>query len=159
MLDRKHLPHIAWSGLVVGALAFMNYVFYFGRQDVPIELVPADTPLHWKAMTLALLTLAFCQLATFALHRSHHGLFTRYQLHNGVFWGGSLSVIAVLWLLMYVPGFSGYFKMLPLTLTDWLFALLAVAIYIGIQEFVRYDQRQRRRNVHRLRLEIGAKQR
>jgi len=97
-----------------------------------------------QATSLTYLTIVLGSLANILLRRSEHGLFTRYQLHNKLLWGAyALSLFCIL-MIIYSP-LNGYFHSGPLSLTDWLFALLAAAIFIAIRELQRHSKKHSRR--------------
>lgn len=147
ILNPRSIADVAWSGLLIGSLAFINYIFLFERNNINPSSVPAGTPIHWKAMTIAYLTIVLCQLANILMRRSQHGLFTRYQFHNRQLWGAyALSLTAVI-AIIYVPFLQDLFYTASLGFSDWLFALGAVTIFIAIREFQRYDHQHHRKHV------------
>ena len=147
ILNPRSIMDLVWSGLLIGGLAFMNYLFLFERNGISASVVPAGTPIHWKAMTITYLTIVLCQLANILMRRSQHGLFTRYQFHNRQLWGAyALSLTAVL-SIIYIPFMQNLFLTAPLGISDWLYALGAMVIFIAIREFQRYDRQHHRKHV------------
>jgi Ca2+-transporting ATPase len=153
ILNRRSITDLLFAGALMGALAFANYLIFFNRNGVSAEIVPADTPIHYKAMAMTYLTIVLCQLANILMRRSENGLFTRYQLHNRLLWGAmALSLTAVL-IIIYVPFIAQYFKTGPLSFTDWLWAIAAMGVFIAIREFQRYDARHHRHHLSKLHFE------
>lgn len=147
ILNPRSITDLLWCGIFIGGLAFTNYLLLFERNGISPANVVSGTPIHLKAMSITYLTIILCQLANILMRRSRHGLFTRYQFHNRQLWGAfALSVTAVL-TIIYVPFVSRYFMTGPLGYTDWLYALGAMAIFIAIREFQRYDSQHHRQNV------------
>jgi Ca2+-transporting ATPase len=100
-----------------------------------------------KAMALTYLTIVLCQLANILQRRTSAGFFSRYQLHNRQLWlAMCLSMFCVL-NIIYNPWIAPYFKAGPLSAVDWLYALGAAALFIGIREFQRHDKKHRRKAV------------
>jgi Ca2+-transporting ATPase len=147
ILNRKAILDLAWCGLLIGGFAFANYLLFFGRYDIPAANVPVDSVLHMKAMALTYLTIVLCQLANILQRRTSAGLFSRYQLHNRQLWlaiGFSLFCVVN---IIYNPWLAPYFKAAPLSAVDWLYALGAAALFIGIREFHRHDTKHKRKAV------------
>lgn len=138
ILNLKAIPDILWSGVIIGGLAFLNYIFFFTRQGVDAQNYPAQTPLHMKATALTYLTIVLCQLFNIMQRRSPKGLFTRYQFHNKQLGIALLASLFCVGNIIYNPLIAPYFGTGPLTLVDWLYALGAAAIFITIREVQRY---------------------
>lgn len=133
ILNRRAILDLLWCGVLIGGLAFMNYLFYYWRRGLAAEHVDHASVLHMGATTLTYLTIVLAQLANILQRRSEKGLFTRYQFHNRQLWGAmALSLTCVL-AIIYTP-LATYFAAAPLSLVDWLYALAAVVIFIAVRE-------------------------
>jgi len=133
ILNRRSMIDLLWCGVLIGTLAFGNYLFYYWRRGLGAENVDATSLLHMGATTMTYLTIVLCQLLNILQRRSEHGLFTRYQLHNRQLWGAmALSMTCVL-LIIYTP-LSGYFHAASLSFMDWFYALIAAIIFVVIRE-------------------------
>jgi hypothetical protein len=78
--------------------------------------------------------------------RSHNGLFTRYQFNNkklALALGFSLFGVAN---IIYNPVIAPYFGTGPLAVSDWLFAIGAAGIFVGIRELQRYARKHHSRD-------------
>lgn len=147
ILNRSAIFDLVWCGILIGGLAYANYILFYGRSGISPDAAPGGPLLHMQAMSLTYLTIVLCQLANILMRRSRHGLFTRYQFQNRNLWGAiAFSVMAVI-IIIYVPFMQKYFMTGALGLTDWLFALGATAIFIAIREFQRYDRQHHRNHV------------
>lgn len=147
ILNRTAILDLVWCGLLIGGFAFINYLLFFRRYDMPAGNVPTDSLLHWKAATLAYLTIVLCQLSNILQRRTIHGLFSRYQLHNKQLWLAiSFSLFCVL-NIIYNPWIAPYFKSASLSAIDWMYAVGAAALFILIREFQRHDKKHRRKAV------------
>jgi Ca2+-transporting ATPase len=141
---------IFWCGLLIGGLAFANYLWVFARNHVDPGGLGAASLIHQKATTLAFLTIVLCQLAVVLQYRSRQGLFTRYQLHNKKLWLALAFSLACTLAIIYVPFLSPFFGASSLGLTSWLSALAATVLFILIREFQRYEQQHHRHVVLKL---------
>ncbi len=133
ILNRRSIADLLWAGLLIGTLAFGNYLLYYWRRGLGAGHVDVDSVLHMGATTITYLTIVLTQLANILQRRSEHGLFTRYQLHNRHLWGAMVLSLVCVIAIIYTP-LSSYFRTAPLGLVDWLLALAAAAIFIFIRE-------------------------
>jgi Ca2+-transporting ATPase len=137
ILDRLNIADLMWCGLLIGGLAFGNYLLYFHRAGVDPSGFASGAEFHLKATTLTYLTIVLCQLGNIMQRRSHKGLFTKYQFYNKEFWFAmSLSMFCV-FNIIYNPFVSKYMRTGPLNLYDWGFALVAAAVFLTIREIQR----------------------
>lgn len=139
ILNRRSIPDIFWTGFLIGGLAFANFVFYFTRNGVSgVNIDQLSPELYIKATTLTYLTIVLCQLINILQHRSPHGLFTRYQLHNKALAMAFVASAVCVLTIIYNPLVNQYFGTGPLALTDWMFALGAAVIFLLIREIQRH---------------------
>lgn len=136
ILNRRTITDLLWCGILIGGLAYINYLLFFSRNGTPADTVVGSSPIHMKATALTYLTIVLCQLVNILQRRSQDGLFTRYQLHNKQLWFAILlSLISVL-VIIYSP-INTYFGASPLSTLDWTYALMAATIFMGIREIQR----------------------
>lgn len=136
ILNKKSILDLLWCGLLIGGLAFANYIWFFARHQTNASHLSSSLPLVMKATTLTYLTIVLCQLGNILQRRSQDGLFTRYQFHNATLWGAlALSITCVL-AIIYSP-LNHYFGAGPLAAVDWLYALAAAAIFLAAREVQR----------------------
>jgi Ca2+-transporting ATPase len=142
ILNGKAIIDLLWCGLIIGGLAFANYLMFYHRHHINPQNFNNLSPLYFKATTLTYLTIVICQLFNIMQRRSVKGFFSRYQLSNWHFWAAiGFSVFCVL-NIVYNPFINQYFKSGPLSFTDWLYALGAGAIFLAIRELQRVIKRQ-----------------
>jgi Ca2+-transporting ATPase len=154
ILNRESVTDLAWTGLVIGGLSYLNFYLFFGRQGVEISGLASDSLVHMKGMALTYLTIVLCQLVNILLRRSDKGLFTRYQLHNGKLWFAmGLSMFCVL-NIIYNPAIAPYFRAGSLGVVDWLYAIAAAAIFLAWYETRRHLHRHSRHSVLKLHHQI-----
>lgn len=133
ILNKKSILDLAWCGLIIGALAYGNYLLFFSRAGVEPQGLTTGLPIHAKATAITYLTIVLCQLVNILQRRSRGGFFTRYQLHNRYLWFAMLLSITCVSLIMYSP-INTYFGAGPLGVVDWLAAFTAASIFLCIRE-------------------------
>lgn len=144
ILNVPNILDLLWCGVLIGGLAFANFLFFYWRRGLGAEHVDPHSLINMQATSLTYLTIVLAQLANILQRRSEHGIFTRYQLHNKMLWGAyALSFLCVIGII-YSP-LNVYFHSAALSLTDWLFALIAAAIFVAIREFERHTRAHSRR--------------
>ena len=137
IINRSSFSDLMMCGLLIGGLAFMNYLWFFGRHGYDASSVQSGSTIHMQATALTYLTIVLCQLGNIIQRRSHLGIFTRYQLHNKQFWVAIFISIFCVLNVIYNPWISSYFGSASLSLSDWCFAVGALVIFLGIREFER----------------------
>jgi Ca2+-transporting ATPase len=147
ILNPRSLGDLVWTGLLIGGLTFANYMIFFARNGADPGSVASESALHLHATALTYVTLVLCLLANVLMRRSQQGLFTRYQLHNRSLWLAMLLSAFAVANIIYNPWLTDYFHTAPLDLLDWLTAAAVMAIFIAIQEFLRWSQKHSRRSV------------
>ncbi len=157
ILNRQSLIDITWSGVLIGGLAFGNYLWFFSRNGVNPQGLAPDSHIHLQATALTYVTLILCLLVNVLLRRTSRGLFTRYQLHNKALWlSMALSLFCVA-NIVYNPWITDYFHTAPLSFVDILTALGAMAIFITVREFQRFNRPHHRGAVLALHREKSLK--
>lgn len=147
ILNRGSVIDLLWCGVLIGGLAFANFILFFWRNDVPAgHADKTNIALYLQATTLTYLTIVLCQLLNILQRRSQNGLFTRYQFHNKALWIAiTFSAFCVL-NIIYNPLVAPYFGTHALTFADWLFAIGAAVIFIGARELQRHANKHHHRD-------------
>lgn len=137
ILNEGSVIDLLWCGVLIGGLAFLNYLLFFQRHHVTASGLAAGSVWHLKATALTYLTIVICQLGNILQRRSQDGLFTRYQFHNKQLWlAMGLSVFCVL-NIIYNPWVAPYFGASSLSMIDWACALSAAGLFLIIREMQR----------------------
>lgn len=160
ILNLRSIADLLWCGILMGGFAYFNYIWFFHRNGVSPENLASGSEIHMQATALTYLTIVLCQLLNIMQRRSAAGLFTRYQFHNRQFWLSIAFSLFCVGNIIYNPWIAPYFKAGSLTVTDWLFALAAAAIFIAIREFQRHNRKHHRKVVLELHKKVsiqGAK--
>lgn len=147
ILNKSAIIDLLWSGLLIGGIAFANFLLFFGRHGVPATGANLTDPeLYIQATAMTYLTIVICQLLNILQRRSQNGLFTKYQLHNRLLWtaiGFSLTFVIA---IIYSPVLQPYFGTGSVSFIDWLFVLLGAGIFVGAQELKRYANKHHTRD-------------
>lgn len=147
ILNKEAIFDLMWCGVLIGGFAFINYLLFFDRQGIQAEHLAADSLVHMQATALTYLTIVLCQLSNILQRRSSGGLFSRYQFHNKQLWISIAFSLFCVANIIYNPWIAPYFKSAPLGIVDWLYALGAVAIFIAIREFQRYNKKHHHKEI------------
>lgn len=151
ILTPASILDLLWCGILIGGLAFTNFILFFSRHSLAAAGADKIHPsLYAKATALTYLTIVLCQLLNILQRRSRKGLFTRYQLQNRALAVAMTFSIFCVFNIIYNPLLNVYFGAGPLSITDWAFALGAAALFIAIREVQRYA------NTHHTREHIYA---
>jgi Ca2+-transporting ATPase len=154
ILNKFSIIDLLWCGLLIGGLAFINYLLFFQRAHINPHGLGSDSLVAMKATAMTYLTIVLCQLGNIMQRRSRHGLFTRYQFYNRQLWLAlGLSMFSVL-NIIYNPLIAPYFGASSLSLVDWWFAIGAAVIFLAVREFQRYTTQHSREAVHALHPEL-----
>jgi len=152
ILNRGSIQDLIICGLIIGSLAFANYLFAIIRRGVDPTALDTNSLIHLQATTVTYLTIVLCQFANILQRRSSKGFFTRYQFHNKQLWiafaGSTLCIVAII----YSPLLSPYFRTGPLDVVDWLLALGAASTFLAIREIQRYSKKHGHTRDHVLNL-------
>jgi Ca2+-transporting ATPase len=155
ILNKKNIIDLLWCGLLIGGMAYINYLLFFARAHVDPTTVDSGSHIHMQATALTYLTIVLCQLGNILQRRTPDGIFSRYQFHNRYLWGSMLFSMVCVLAIIYSP-INSYFGSAPLHAIDWLYALMAAAIFLGVREFQRGTQHHTREAVLALHREKGV---
>lgn len=134
ILNKRSVLHIAWIGTLIGILSFLNFLFFFYRNNVGLSEVPNGSALQFHASTLTYVTIMLCQLINILFMRSQKGLFTRYQLHNKKLLIAYCLSLASILSIVYLPFLQPYFGSAALNAADWGTIVLVGVIFTFIRQ-------------------------
>ncbi len=144
----EHMLHIfsgteiTLLGILIGGLAFLNFLLFMGREGITLTVDSVSTMDYFKATTLSYATIVFCQFFNILQRRSERiSLFNRNFFSNKILLFSVVISIGLVALAIYGPYISDFLSFGPITLSDWLFILGAAVIFLGIFEALKFFKR------------------
>ncbi len=156
ILNPDSIIDLLWCGILIGGLSFANYLLFFHRVHINPEGLASGNLIQMKATAMTYLTIVLCQLGNILQRRSRHGLFTSYQFHNKQLWLALLLSMFCVSNIIYNPWIAPYFRAGSLAFIDWLYAIIATIIFLGVREFQRYTRQHSRKAVVHLHARVNA---
>lgn len=136
ILNRKTILDLALSGLVIGALAYTNYILFFLRDGQDPLSVSSDTSSYASAITVTYITICMCQFVNILARRTRsyrQSFFSSYLWSNHqLLIAFGISIIGIL-AIAYVPFIQDYLGSGAVGLLDWSSAIIAAVIYLVIR--------------------------
>ena len=124
---------VAMFGLLAGALAYANFLFFFSRQSLSPNYIDPTSVLSREAASIAFATLAACQAINLLFVRAdRHKQFFAWRLwSNQRLWLAFLVSVFVIINILYNPPVTAWSGMTGLGGSDWLAVGFAALIYAG----------------------------
>lgn len=156
ILNMSTVKEFVGYGLLAAILATGNFFLFFLRHGTSPEHIDSTSLIYAQATTLTYVTLVFCQFINLLLVRTaeHAAFFTSYLWSNKrllLAFGVSLFCILN---LVYNPVIQPYFRTSALQVSDWLMALVAAGIYLGIRLLQRHSHKYSRHAVLQLHRDV-----
>jgi Ca2+-transporting ATPase len=142
ILNKRISLEILFLGVLMGGLAFVNFVLFMGRTGAELTVTHE---LYARATTLSYTTIVSCQFANIMSRR-----YAFDSIFNSNFWSnkkmlGAIAIsIGLILTAIYTP-FSGFFGYAPLTMTDWVYVLAGVAVFLAAHEIIKTFKRCNRK--------------
>jgi Ca2+-transporting ATPase len=142
ILNKRISLEILFLGVLMGGLAFVNFVLFMGRTGAELTVTHE---LYTRATTLSYTTIVSCQFANIMSRR-----YAFDSIFNSNFWSnkkmlGAIAIsIGLILTAIYTP-FSGFFGYAPLTMTDWVYVLAGVAVFLAAHEIIKTFKRSNRK--------------
>lgn len=136
IIKKSTLIDIAWTGFLMGGLAFINFIFVFYRAGVSPAGLGATDLLYIRATTLTFISIVLIQWMNIMSRRAGEktSILSSYIWSNKrLFLGFGLSLFFML-NIVYNPYISPFLYTAPLTLLDWVLAIIAAMIFLFIRE-------------------------
>jgi len=143
IMNRQSSIEVLLFGVLIGALAFGNYVLSMFRTGVvfpsDMTVFPAE---YLKATTIAYLTIAFCQFANVLSRRFDYiSVFSRTFFSNRILLWSILLSICLILIAVYVPFVSRFLYFSGPGIIDWLFVLGAAFLFLSVFELMKLRRR------------------
>lgn len=145
IVNGRSIGDVLYAGSIIGVLAIVNFLLVFERAgEAPFGGgAPFDPALIAQATTMTYVTVLVCQLCNITQRRSDGGLFSRYTFTNPTYWLACAAGVTIMLAIVYVPWVQAVFGTAGLGILDWLFVLLAAAVFVAIREITRLVRRSR----------------
>lgn len=128
------LRDLVFTGLVMGILAYVNYIFFAGRHGIDAHSFVKDSTLYASATTLTYVTICVFQYVNVLIRRSPDRTLSSYLFSNKKLWIAiGISFFCVL-NIVYNPFIHDVFGTYYLGYIDWLFILGSTIVYFLIRE-------------------------
>ena len=129
-------------GLLASLLAYGNFLFFFVRNHLSPRYLHTTVPLYHQATTLTYLTLVLCLYIYLMFERSaaHEKFFTSYLWSNKQLLVAFALSFLLIGNIIYNPWVQPYFSAGPLTVLDWLTALLCAGLYMAFRLLQRHTR-------------------
>jgi Ca2+-transporting ATPase len=160
ILNRASVREFVGFGLLSAILAYGNFLWFFGRAGLSPSYIDTSSHLYMQATILTYVTLVLCQFINLLLVRTDNSepFFTKYLWSNTkLLWAFGISAFCIA-NLVYNPLIQPYVGAKPLTVADWLTALLAATVYLCVRLFVRNLPKHSRDDILSLHREIHGHQ-
>lgn len=146
IINRFTGTEVIFLGLLIGALAFMNFGLFMDRVGVQLTLgnitMPENVLLYAQATTLSYLTIAYCQFVNILSRRyDYTSIFNRNFFGNRILLGSIVASIGLVFLGIYGPYISDFLSFGSIGFTDWIYVLLSAGIYLGAFEILKLLKR------------------
>jgi len=143
ILNRPVTIEILLFGILMGALAFTNFVALMGRTGAELT---TTHPLYARATTLSYTTIVFCQFVNILSRRyAFDSIFNANLWSNKkMLWSIVISIGLIL-IALYIPVVGGFFGFAPLTVVDWAAVMGGVVLFLLAHEALKAIRRSRRK--------------
>ncbi|MBI5755277.1 cation-transporting P-type ATPase [Candidatus Peregrinibacteria bacterium] len=135
ILNKKRLMDIAWSSLLMGGLAYANFLLFAVREGFSWKgFSDLTSPLYAQAVTLTYVTIVLIQLGNIVSLRTKENMFSKYLMSNKRLIGAYLLSGILILNVSYNPYISKFLQTGPLNRMDWLMAFSAMFLFVFIRE-------------------------
>lgn len=146
IMNRQSSIEVLLLGVLIGGLAFGNYALSMFRtgEVFPSDIAAPFPTAYLRAITIAYLTIAFCQFANVLSRRyDFASVFNRNIFSNKTLLWSILGSICLILIAVYIPFVSRFLYFSGPGIIDWLFVLGAALIFLGVFEMMKLRRRFR----------------
>jgi Ca2+-transporting ATPase len=149
-LNRKTAFEFISFGLLAASLSYANFLLYFFRHHISPEYLATSSSPYLQATILTYVTIVFCQFMNLLLVRAQgHSLFSSYLWSNKKLLAAFAMSLFCILNIVYNPIIKPNFGSGPLSILDWMTALIAAALYTAIRLFHLHTQATSRKELLR----------
>ncbi len=129
---------IAYQGILITIITLASYIIGHCMEVGYFEMPKGISP---DGMTMAFLTMSMCEIFhSFNMRSQRKSVFTLHS-HNLVLWGAMLGSLVLTTVVLEVPFIANAFGFTPVSLPEYLIALLLAVLVLPIVEIVKACQR------------------
>lgn len=144
ILNKYISIEILFFGVLMGALAFMNFALFMQREGITLTMDNVDTIMYARATTISWATIAFCQFANILSRRYNYvSLFNKNFLSNKKLLSVILLSMGLVFLGIYGPYIHEFLSFASLSIIDWLYIVMSTIIFIIAFELMKILKRWR----------------
>ncbi|MDO4283773.1 MAG: cation-translocating P-type ATPase [Eubacteriales bacterium] len=132
-----------YQGILITVITLSSYIIGHCMEVGFVELPKGVSP---NGMTMAFLTMSMCEIFHSFNMRSQRGSVFTLHSHNKVLWGAMLGSLVLTTVVLEVPAVAAAFGFTPVSLIEYLTALLLSVTVIPIVEAVKAVQRALAKN-------------
>ena len=129
---------VAYQGIVITIITLASYIIGHCMEVGYFEMPQGISP---DGMTMAFLTMSMCEIVhSFNMRSQRKSVFTLHS-HNLVLWGAMLGSLLLTTVVLEVPFIADAFGFTPVSLPEYLTALVLAVLVLPIVEIVKACQR------------------
>ncbi len=149
MLDLKSGVEVVSLGVLIGGLAFLNFLFYLRHEDLS-QILGSPGLAYMRATSLTYATIVFCQYVN-TLERRYEcvSLFNHNILTNRILLFSIAASAGLVLMAIYSPYASDFLRFGGLRSFDWVLVAVASTIFLGAWEILKFVRRARERQRQR----------
>ena len=141
ILNIRTGTEVLFFGLLIGALAFINFAVFGQRMGIELTNTHA---LYARGTTITYATIALSQFANILSRRFEFtSVFDKSFFSNPKLLGSIGISLLMMALAIYTPFINMFLKFAPLLLSDWLYVLAASAVVLFAHEVLKFFKRRR----------------
>ena len=126
-------------GIIIGALAFMNFLLFMGREGITLTIENLDSIFYLKATTLCYCTIVYCQfINTLERRYVYTSIFNRNFFSNKILLGSIVISMGLVLLAIYGPGISDFLSFGGIGILDWGYVLFSAGLYLIVYELLKF---------------------
>lgn len=119
MVTRRTLAEVVAAGCCIGVCSYLAFVYCYTYNIHPIRH-------HETCLTVTYISIILCQFTNILHRRTPGTVFSAYTFSNPTLWlGMGISLVCIL-CIAYLPVLNDYLHTGPLTMADWLAAIVAM---------------------------------
>ncbi|MBN2102999.1 cation-transporting P-type ATPase [bacterium] len=145
MLNWASASEITFMGIMIGGLAFLNFLLYMRRGGISLTVEDVNTLPYFKATAMSYATIVFCQYVNILQRREERlSLFNMNFFSNKILLTSVVISAGLVLLVIYGPYVSDFLAFGSIALTDWVFIIGSALIYLVIFESIKMFKRMKR---------------